>query len=110
TERRREKQLRFNREHGITPVGVKKEVRDLIDGVVAVEPDKFTAPAFETDQLDEKQLAREIRRLEKAMLEHARNLEFEQAARARDQLLALRQRAFGASGQENVPLATGSDA
>jgi len=110
TERRREKQLRFNREHGITPVGVKKEVRDLIDGVVAVESDKFTAPAFETDQLDEKQLAREIRRLEKAMLEHARNLEFEQAARARDQLLALRQRAFGASGQENVPLATGSDA
>lgn len=106
TERRREKQLRFNRDHGITPVGVIKEVRDLIDGVVVAEDAESTAPVFETDHLDEKQLARELRRLEKAMLDHAKNLEFEQAARARDQLLALRKRAFGTTGEEHVAMSS----
>ncbi|MGE4335976.1 MAG: excinuclease ABC subunit UvrB [Pigmentiphaga sp.] len=106
TERRRQKQTEFNARHGITPVGVNKQVRDLIDGVVA-SPDPAAAAAAEIevalDELDEKQLAREIRRLEKAMLDHARNLEFEAAAQARDQLFRLRQRVLGASGADSIP-------
>ena len=105
TERRREKQIAFNAAHGITPVGVSKQVRDLIDGVVA-GPDPTTQydPLItELEALDEKQLAREIKRLEKAMLEHARNLEFEAAAKARDQLFQLRQRVLGVAGQDVLP-------
>ena len=58
-----------------------------------------------TEDMSEKDLAREIKRLEKLMLEHARNLEFEQAARVRDQLVRLKDRAFGAHGSDNAPLA-----
>jgi len=105
TERRREKQTEFNARHGITPIGVSKQVRDLIDGVVASsDPAAAAAAEIEValDELDEKQLAREIRRLEKAMLDHARNLEFEAAAQARDQLFRLRERVLGASGVGSV--------
>ncbi len=103
TERRREKQVRFNEEHGITPVGVSKQVRDLIDGVVSSpDPADAWALAHELQDLDEKQLAREIKRLEKAMVEHARNLEFEAAARARDQLFQLRQRVLGAGSHDAI--------
>ncbi len=94
TERRRAKQLAFNAEHGITARGVSKAVRELIDGVMApattsVEPE--IAPELLSD---DKLLAREIRRLEKAMMDHARNLEFEQAAAARDALNRLKQQAL----------------
>ncbi len=103
TERRREKQIRFNEEHGITPVGVSKRVRDLIDGVVASpDPADDWLITQQLEELDEKQLAREIKRLEKAMLEHARNLEFEEAARARDQLFQLRQRVLGAAHPDTI--------
>jgi len=103
TERRREKQMRFNAENGITPMGVRKEVRDLIDGVVAGDDlASATLPDFPANTLNEKQLAKEIKRLEKAMLDHARNLEFEQAAQARDQLMRLKQQVFGASGVESL--------
>jgi len=91
TARRRDKQLAFNQAHGISPRGVHKAVRELIDGVVgaATEP---TAPSVPAHLLgDEKALAREIKRLEKQMLDHARNLEFEQAAAARDALQALKE-------------------
>jgi excinuclease ABC subunit B len=93
TERRRLKQLAFNKEHGIEARSVRKAVRELIDGIVA--------PAFrdqETSEIslslltDEKALAKEFKRLEKLMLDHARNLEFEQAAAARDALKALKDR------------------
>jgi excinuclease ABC subunit B len=106
TERRRAKQVAYNAEHGITPRGIVKQVRDLIDGVYsdksgrdaqrssAAQPDAGDAWA-----LSEKDLAREIKRLEKQMLEHARNLEFEQAARVRDQLAHLKSRVFGAAGE-----------
>ena len=107
TERRREKQLEFNAQHGITPIGVIKEVRDLIDGVVAAD-DLLGAHLPEPPAaagLSEKQLAKEIRRLEKEMLDHARNLEFEQAARVRDQLTQLKKQVFGASGAESAGLA-----
>ncbi|MBN9474178.1 MAG: excinuclease ABC subunit UvrB [Burkholderiales bacterium] len=103
TTRRREKQLLFNEERGIVPQGVKKEVRDLIDGVYAPSDgmdgdDSLEAARFEA--MGEKQIAKEIKKLEKAMLEYARNLEFEKAAQARDQLLALKQKVFGAGGQQ----------
>ncbi len=104
TERRRARQLAFNATHGITPRSIVKQVRDLIDGVYSekagreaqrLDRDAMVRSKFE--QMSEKDLAREIKRLEKLMLEHARNLEFEKAAQARDQLGALKQQAFGAS-------------
>ncbi len=95
TQRRRERQLAFNEEHGITARGVSKAVRDLIDGVsVAAARQAAPAPYDEAALHDEKALAREIRRLEEKMLDHARNLEFEQAASARDALKALKERAL----------------
>ena len=106
TERRRAKQLAYNREHGITPRGIVKEVRDLIDGVYSGKSDApatagaRAAAVTQVQEMDEKTLAQEIRRLEKQMLEHARNLEFEQAAAARDALAALKSRVLGASGKE----------
>ena len=95
TARRRHKQLEFNEEHGITARGVSKAVRELIDGVMAAP-----APASALDDIpaevlrDEKSLAKEIRRLEKLMMDHARNLEFEQAATARDALNRLKEQAL----------------
>ena len=72
-----------------------KRIKDLIDGVY----DQTQAQAAEEEAryevMSEKQLAREIKALEKKMLEHARNLEFEEAARARDQLAELKKRVFG---------------
>jgi excinuclease ABC subunit B len=103
TERRRNKQLAHNVEHGITPRSIVKQVRDLIDGVYSEKAGK-EAERLERDALaraqvedmSEKDVSREIKRLEKLMMEHARNLEFEQAARVRDQLGILKQQAFGA--------------
>jgi excinuclease ABC subunit B len=54
------------------------------------------------ETMSEKGIAREIKRLEKQMLDHARNLEFEKAAKVRDQLAALKQQVFGAPGTDNV--------
>jgi excinuclease ABC subunit B len=103
TARRREKQTQFNLENGIVPRGVSKQVRDLIDGVYAPSGDQEATKASEdaarVEAMGEKQLAKEIKRLEKAMLDHAKNLEFEQAAKARDQLAKLKEHVFGASGK-----------
>jgi len=105
TERRRHKQLAFNAVHGITPVGVVKRIKDLIDGV---QSDKASEQAQRTElarvqqaeieDMSAKDLARELKRLEKLMLEHARKLEFEQAAQARDRLAQLKDRVLGAHG------------
>ncbi len=94
TERRRNKQLQHNLDHGITARGVSKAVRELIDGVMApAGSNDALQQAVPADALlDEKALAREIKRLEKLMMDHARNLEFEQAAAARDALTALKNR------------------
>ena len=93
TERRRAKQIEHNTAHGITARGVSKAVRELIDGVVAPAGHDMLEDAVPTALLtDEKALAREIKRLEKLMIDHARNLEFEQAAAARDALNALKNR------------------
>ena len=106
TERRRAKQLAFNEERGITPRGIIKQVRELIDGVVsdktARDDLKAAVAAAEAASLSEKDLGKRIQQLERQMLEHARNLEFEQAARVRDQLAALREQAFGATVHDNV--------
>jgi excinuclease ABC subunit B len=109
TERRRNKQIAHNTLHGITPKSIVKQVRDLIDGVYSekasqeadrLERDAMSRARFE--DMSEKDIAREIKRLEKLMMEHAKNLEFEKAAGVRDQLAVLKERAFGAAGRENV--------
>jgi excinuclease ABC subunit B len=95
TARRREKQLEFNRVHGITARGVNKAVRDMIDGVMSATAMQAIADEIDPKILrDDKSLSREIRRLEKLMMDHARNLEFEQAAAARDALNRLKQQAL----------------
>jgi excinuclease ABC subunit B len=111
TERRRTRQVAHNLEHGITPRSIVKEVRDLIDGVYSEkagkEADRLERDAMQraqVEEMSEKDVAREIKRLEKLMMEHARNLEFEKAARVRDQLAILKEQAFGAAGRDNVVL------
>jgi excinuclease ABC subunit B len=106
TERRREKQIAHNIKHGITAVGIKKQIKELIDGVYSpqqarehMETEKETA---KIESMSEKQIGKEIKRLEKLMLDHARNLEFEKAAQVRDQLHVLKTQAFGAPGADNV--------
>ena len=106
TGRRRERQVAFNTLHGIVPRGVIKQVKELIDGVFdpqqARQEQKAAEQQAQYDTMTEKGVAREIKRLEKLMLDHARNLEFEQAARVRDQLATLKQQIFGANGNANV--------
>ncbi|KAB2912395.1 MAG: excinuclease ABC subunit UvrB [Dechloromonas sp.] len=101
TERRREKQIGFNQQHGITPRGVSKKIKDIIDGVYDAESAQTERKAAQQratyEAMDEKTVAREIKRLEKLMLESAKNLEFEKAAAARDELFRLRERVFGAA-------------
>ena len=111
TERRRIKQIAHNEEYGITPRSIVKRVRDLIDGVYSEkagkDAQKLEQEALQrakVEDMSEKDVAREIKRLEKLMLEHARNLEFEQAARVRDQLTRLKDQAFGAHGNDSVAL------
>jgi len=102
TERRRARQTAFNEAHGIEPRAIVKQVRDLIDGVYSEkagrDAEKVAQAALQrarVEDMSEKDLSREIKRLEQAMFEHARNLEFEQAAQARDQLALLRNALFG---------------
>ncbi len=99
TERRRNKQIEFNQLHGITPRGVVKRVRDLIDGVYSEKSDQLALQAgqdLDLSMLDEDSAAKRIKQLEKHMLEHAKQLEFEQAARLRDEVLRIRKTVFGA--------------
>jgi excinuclease ABC subunit B len=106
TERRRAKQIAFNAAHGITPQTIRKQVKELIDGVYSPQDDarKLAAlpDAAAVEALSEKDLGKRIKLLERQMLEHARNLEFEQAARVRDQLALLREQAFGAAVHDSV--------
>jgi len=107
TERRRAKQVTFNESHGITPKGVTKKVKDLIDGVYDQDEIALAHAAEERSRyegMSEKDAAREIKRLEKQMLEHARNLEFEKAAEVRDRLQSLKRSVFGADGAEHERL------
>ncbi len=103
TGRRREKQLAYNKEHGIVPRGVKKEIRDIIDGVYR-GPD-VSKPAVRRDEtdygaLDEKGLSAKLKELEARMMDFARNLDFEKAAQVREEIKRLREEAFGASAAD----------
>ncbi|CAN0622238.1 excision nuclease subunit B [Burkholderia multivorans] len=106
TERRRAKQIAHNAKLGITPRGVVKRIKDIIDGVYSA--DEARAELKEAQQrakledMSEKQIAKEIKRLEKQMADYAKNLEFEKAAQARDQLALLRERIFGANVGDHV--------
>lgn len=104
TTRRRNKQIEFNTENGITPRGVNKQIKELIDGVFDpnASRQRKADKAMEVAPLGEKQLSKEIKRLEKLMLDHAKNLEFEKAAQARDQLGLLKEQLFGSKGDSNV--------
>ena len=101
TERRRAKQMAFNKAHGITPEGVTKEIRELIDGVFHPEESKkaakVQAEVVDYEAMSEAELGREIKKLEKEMLDYAKGLQFEKAAQVRDKLHQLREQAFGAS-------------
>lgn len=94
TERRRQKQMNFNQEHGITPKGVKKAVKELIDGVLSPAAQEEKDDSLDAIIGDEKAMSKELKRLEKQMLEHAKNLEFEQAAAIRDKLNKLKEQLF----------------
>ena len=100
TQRRRTKQTAFNEANGITPVGVTKRIKDIIDGVYDVDDEKAQWQSEKEkakyEDMGEKDLAKEIKRLEKEMQDFARNLEFEKAAQARDRLSKIRAMAFGA--------------
>jgi len=109
TERRRAKQVAFNAANGITPRGVVKRIKDLIDGVYSEKAgqeaerlEQAAAQLARVEDMSEKDIAREIKRLEKLMMEHARDLEFEKAARVRDELAELKRLAFGAVLHDNV--------
>ena len=102
TARRRAKQIAFNEENGITPKALVKRVKDLIDGVyseksvrAADEQSRAQVRHGVFDAMSEAELTREIKKMEKEMLERAKNLEFEAAARLRDQLAVLKQKLFG---------------
>ncbi|MBK7502207.1 MAG: excinuclease ABC subunit UvrB [Polaromonas sp.] len=108
TERRRNKQIAHNTEHGITPMSINKKIKDLIDGVYSAkagaEMERLDNAAMnaaltraKVEDMSEKDIAREIKRLEKLMMQHARDLEFEKAAGVRDQLHILKEQAFGAA-------------
>jgi excinuclease ABC subunit B len=115
TNRRRTKQIAFNLERGITPVGIVKGVREMIDGVYdsqsAKKDQKAQQEKARIEEMSERDVSREIKRLEKLMLDHAKNLEFEKAAQVRDQLSLLKEQVFGASGQSLiVPIASSGKA
>ena len=106
TERRRTKQIAFNKLHGIEPKGVQKRIKDIIDGVYDV---KEKRQEMQTEQeraryedMGEKDLAAEIKRLEKQMNSEAKNLEFEKAASTRDRLTKVKEMAFGARSRDSV--------
>lgn len=100
TARRREKQTAYNVSHNITPKSVKKEIRDIIDGVYkpdSLENEFGLVDGQDYEKMGPKELAREIKRLENEMFEHAKNLEFEKASEVRDKLASIRKQVFGAT-------------
>src|SRR5512133_238793 len=99
TERRRAKQVTHNAQMGITPKGVEKRIRDMIDGVYDIDEERTVQKAAQVKAkyaaMPEKDLEKELRQIEKQMLEAAQNLEFERAAELRDRLYKLREALFG---------------
>lgn len=106
TERRRTKQVAFNLEHGIEPKGVHKRIKDIIDGVYDVQEKRGEMQVAQNrahyESMSEKELAKEIGRLEKQMMAEAKNLEFERAAATRDQIAKIKELAFGALAKDSL--------
>ncbi|QWD61088.1 excinuclease ABC subunit UvrB [Polynucleobacter sp. MWH-UH35A] len=106
TERRRAKQIAFNKQHGIEPKGVQKRIKDIIDGVYDVKEKRQEMQVEQEraryEDMGEKDLAAEIKRLEKQMNAEAKNLEFEKAASTRDRLTKVKEMAFGARSRDSV--------
>jgi excinuclease ABC subunit B len=100
TDRRRAKQRSYNEQHSITPKGVIKRIKDLIDGVYDATQAQAAQDEAKYEAMSEKQIAREIKALEKKMLQHAKNLEFEEAAAMRDRLAELKKKVFGIEAAE----------
>ncbi len=98
TERRRNKQIAHNLEQGITPIGVSKKIKDIIEGIYNPDSQREMLKAAQDgakyDSLSEKQMTATLKKLEKKMQDHAKNLEFEQAAKVRDELKTLKQKLF----------------
>jgi excinuclease ABC subunit B len=106
TERRRTKQIAFNKANGIEPRGVQKRIKDIIDGVYDVK-EKRSEMRVEQERaryedMSEKDLSGEIKRLEKQMNSEAKNLEFEKAAATRDRLTKVKEMAFGARSRDAI--------
>lgn len=106
TERRRTKQIAFNKLHGIEPKGVQKRIKDIIDGVYDVKEKREELQVEQEraryEDMSERDLAAEIKRLEKQMNAEAKNLEFEKAASTRDRLTKIKEMAFGARSRDSV--------
>ncbi|WP_251368812.1 excinuclease ABC subunit UvrB [Polynucleobacter sp. MWH-Braz-FAM2G] len=106
TERRRTKQITFNKLHGIEPKGVQKRIKDIIDGVYDVKEKRQEMQVEQEraryEDMSEKDLAAEIKRLEKQMNAEAKNLEFEKAASTRDRLTKVKEMAFGARSRDSI--------
>ena len=108
TERRREKQKNFNLKNGIIPKMISKNVKELIDGNMPAQTNYKEESLDDLDKLehstklDQKSVSKELARLEKKMLEHARNLEFEKAAKTRDQLNQYKEKVFEAAPKNYV--------
>ncbi|MDD5057541.1 MAG: excinuclease ABC subunit UvrB [Sideroxydans sp.] len=98
TDRRRTKQIAYNEAHGITPQSVVKRIKDIIDSAYNVDDERSSLKAAQTQAkylaMSEKEVSKEIARIEKEMLQAAKNLEFEKAAQLRDQLKKLRESVF----------------
>jgi len=113
TLRRREKQLAYNKEHNITPMGIKSKVLDVMEGAVSYSKKKEQAKlkvaereafyGLDLDSMDEKQLRQQLVKMEKQMFEHAKNLEFEAAAAMRDKITQLKKRLFGVPPHDLEP-------
>ncbi len=106
TDRRRARQVAHNLAQGITPRSISKRVKEMIDGIYAEKAGKDDRKsgrdALAAEVMSEKDLSKRIKLLERQMLEHAKNLEFEKAARTRDELARLREQAFGAAVTDHV--------
>jgi excinuclease ABC subunit B len=109
TDRRREKQLSYNKEHNITPMGIVKSITDVMDLGDAARPgrhrkayQRVAEPASGYERLSAKQLNARLKQLENTMYKHARDLEFEEAARVRDEISSIKEQYFKTSELEAV--------
>lgn len=108
TERRRKTQLEYNQQHGITPKGIEKKITDVMEGAYGISSGtassyaKVAEDVIRYASMSPRQLEKEIRKLEDRMYEHARNLEFEDAAMIRNRIRDIQEENLGYSGSRAV--------